>query len=190
MMGTYALTKEDAKTFDREAEELKETLPGGGRWRALDFILSMLLLVTLAFAARAFFFEPVRVDGNSMYPTLHNGQLMLCQKVSNWFGLPERGQIVICRYPGYTKNCVKRVIALPGERIAIRDGKVYIDGALLDESADWEGEIYGDYPETLIPEGYVFVMGDNRNGSKDSRADSVGPIPSYRIIGRVFYAFQ
>lgn len=184
-METNSLTREELKLLNAEAEELKETLPGGGRWRALDFILSMLLMVVLALAVRTFIAEPVRVDGNSMVPTLRNNQIMLCQKVSDWFGLPGRGQIVIVRYPGYTKNCVKRVIALPGECFEIKDGKVYIDGALLDESAYWNDTIYRDYAAITVPEGSVFVMGDNRNGSKDSRAASVGPIPSYRIIGRV-----
>lgn len=185
MMETYGLTKEDIKLMTADAEELKETVPGGGRWRALDFFLSMLLMVVMALAVRLFIAEPVRVDGNSMVPTLQNGQIMLCQKISDWFGLPERGQIIIVRYPGYTKNCVKRVIALPGERFEITDGKVRINGALLDESAYWNDIIYQDYAAITVPEGCVFVMGDNRNGSKDSRAASVGPIPSYRIIGRV-----
>ena len=77
MMETYGLTKEDIKLMTADAEELKETVPGGGRWRALDFFLSMLLMVVMALAVRLFIAEPVRVDGNSMVPTLQNGQIML-----------------------------------------------------------------------------------------------------------------
>lgn len=188
-METAQLTRNELKKLGAEADELKENLPGGARWRALDLFLSVLMMVTLALAVRTFIAEPVRVDGASMVPTLYDGQIMLCQKISDWFGLPQRGEIIIVRYPGYTKNCVKRVIALPGERIEIAGGKVYINGALLDESAYWDGIIYQDYAAITVPEGCVFVMGDNRNGSKDSRHASVGPIPSYHIIGRVFKVF-
>ena len=119
-----------------------------------------------------------------MEDTLFNEERMFVEKVSYWFKAPRRGDVIICYYPGYTESCVKRVIGLPGETIAIQDGQVYIDNQLLDESEYWEGYIYGDYPPTEIPEDCVFVMGDNRNASGDSRVSSVGSIPYHRIMGR------
>lgn len=169
----------------RLAEEQQGKLRGGRFWRQLDFLISLAFLAVIALGIRAFLLEPVRVDGDSMAPTLLNGERMFVEKVSHWFGCPERGDIIICYYPGYTETCVKRVIATAGETVAVRDGKVYIDGAALDESAYWNGEVLGDFGPITVPEGEVFVMGDNRNASKDSRNPSVGTIPFLEIVGRV-----
>jgi signal peptidase I len=96
-----------------------------------------------------------------------------------------RGDIVICFYPGYTESCVKRVIGLPGETVSISGGDIYIDGELLDESDYWQGEIIGDMEPVTVGNREVFVVGDNRNGSKDSRNPSVGCVPYSKVVGRV-----
>ena len=187
-MAKKRFTKEELRALEREAQERTGNLSGGRLWRILDFCITLPLIVMLAFGIRAFIFEPVRVEGNSMYPTLLNGEHMLCEKVSYMFTRPSRGDIVICRYPGYSEDCVKRVIGLPGETVEVRDGVVYIDGVQLDESGYYDGYINQDYGPITVPEDCVFVMGDNRNNSKDSRASTVGPLPYTRISGRVFYA--
>ena len=175
-------TRREMRYLSRLTEEQQEKLRGGRFWRQLDFALSLALLIVLALGIRAFIAEPIRVDGDSMYPTL-----MLVEKVSYWFSEPARGDIIICYYPGYTESCVKRVIALGGETIAVRDGAVYINGAPLDESAYWNGTMPADYGPVTVPDGEVFVMGDNRDESKDSRNPAVGPIPRHKIVGRVFF---
>lgn len=179
------LNRQDMRRLCRLAEEQQGKLRGSRFWRQLDFLISLAFLAVIALGIRAFLLEPVRVDGDSMAPTLLNGERMFVEKVSHWFGCPERGDIIICYYPGYTETCVKRVIATAGETVAVRDGKVYIDGAALDESAYWNGEMLGDFGPITVPEGEVFVMGDNRNASKDSRNPSVGTIPFLEIVGRV-----
>lgn len=151
-----------------------------------DFLLTLVIVVIAVFALRLFVFEPVRVDGQSMQPTLMNNERMFVEKVSLWFGDVERGDIVIVYFPNRGDDTfVKRVVGLPGETLEVRDGRVYIDGEILNESAYWNDFINGDYGPIAIPEGEVFVMGDNRNHSGDSREGGVGPIPIYRIIGRV-----
>jgi signal peptidase I len=154
-----------------------------------DFIITLLMVIIAVFALRMFIFEPIRVDGQSMEDTLLDRENMLVEKVSYWFSEPKRGDIVICYFP-YSPfiddpddTYVKRVIGLPGETISIKDGKVYINGEELDESPYWEGYIKRDFEDYTIPEGEVFVMGDNRNNSGDSRI--VGSIPIKRIVGRV-----
>ena len=179
------LNRQDMRRLCRLAEEQQGKLRGGRFWRQLDFLISLAFLAVIALGIRAFLLEPVRVDGDSMAPTLLNGERMFVEKVSHWFGCPERGDIIICYYPGYTETCVKRVIATAGETVAVRDGTGYIDGAALDESAYWNGEMLGDFGPITVPEGEVFVMGDNRNASKDSRNPSVGTIPFLEIVGRV-----
>lgn len=167
------------------AEEQYESLPGARKYRNIDFALYLLTVVVLALGIRAFVLEPIRVDGSSMAPTLLNDEHMFVEKVSYWFVAPARGDIVICYYPGYTESCVKRVIGLPGEVVEVRGGTVYINGAPLQEAAYWSGEIYGDVAPVTVGERSLFVMGDNRNGSKDSRSPSVGCIPYGKVEGRV-----
>lgn len=160
-------------------------MKGTRYWRNLEFLLSLALVVMLAFAVRSYLAEPIRVSGDSMVPTLHHGEHMIVEKFSYWTRLPERGEVIICYYPGYEDSCVKRVIGLPGETVSIRDGAIFIDGEPLDESAYWGGWINGDMDGVTVEENALFVVGDNRNFSKDSRNASVGCIPMHKVLGRV-----
>lgn len=154
-----------------------------------SFFTVMLLIISLALAVRLFFLEPTRVDGESMFPTLYNNERVLVDKTAYWFDTPDRGDIVICYYPGYTETCVKRVIAIGGETVEVRNGKVLINGSPLGEQEYWNDIMDSDMPAQVVPEGCIFVMGDNRNYSKDSRFASVGPIPLNRVTGRVLVSF-
>ena len=84
-----------------------------------DFALWLVMVLVAAFAVRLFLFEPVRVSGDSMYDTLIHNERMFVEKVSYWFERPQRGQIIICYYPNHTSTCVKRIIGVPGDRVAI-----------------------------------------------------------------------
>lgn len=178
-------TERELRILRGISEEQTEKMKGTRFWRNLDFLLYLFLVVVLAFGVRNYLVEPVRVDGVSMAPALVDGEHMLVEKASYWFRTPARGEIIICYYPGYTESCVKRVIGLPGETVQIEGGVVYINGAPLDERDYWNDTIAGDYPAYTVPEGMVFVIGDNRNNSKDSRNASVGAIPPEKVVGRV-----
>ena len=153
------------------------------------FVLSLALIVIIAAALKMFVAEPTLVDGGSMTPTLRDGDRILVEKITYLFSTPRRGDIVICHYPGYFQYCVKRVIGLPGETVSIQDGYVHINGRPLDEGEymNHNQTTYGDMPPMAVPDGHVFVMGDNRakNGSLDSRHKKVGTIPLERVSGRV-----
>ena len=95
-----------------------------------EFFLWLAVFVAVALAIRLFIFEPVQVQGDSMYPTLLDGERTFVEKVTYLVSPPARGDIVICRYPYYEENCVKRVIGLPGETVSIQNGQVYIDGCV------------------------------------------------------------
>lgn len=166
-------------------EEQYEKMRGARLYRNIDFILYVAVVVLLALGIRTFLAEPVRVEGDSMVPTLLNNEHMFVEKVGYWVEKPARGDIIICYYPGYTESCVKRVIALPGETVSVQNGQVQIDGRVLNESNYWNGEIYGDMEPLRVADQQVFVMGDNRNGSKDSRNPAVGCIPYEKIVGQV-----
>lgn len=158
---------------------------GSRSFRNVEFLLYIALVVLVALTIRTFIAEPIRVDGDSMIPTLVNNEDMLVEKVTYWFNDPQRGDIVICFYPGYTESCVKRVIGLPGDTVEVREGVFYINGKALDESAYWKDSIIGDVAPVTVGARQVFVVGDNRNGSRDSRNPSVGCIPYAKVVGRV-----
>ena len=164
------------------------------------------LLIAFAIAAviRYFLFTPIAVDGESMMPTLEDGDRMIVNKIGYKIGEPERFDIVVFHAPEQ-KNYIKRVIGLPGESLEYKDDQLYINGKPIDEpyldaykAQITEGTLTEDF--TLsdigvegdeIPEGYVFVMGDNRRYSKDSR--HIGLIEQKEIIGNtslIFWPFS
>lgn len=138
--------------------------------------------------------EPVRVEGTSMVETLHDQDYLVARTVDYRFHPPQRGDIVVVRgaTPG-SRNLIKRVIALPGERLLIRSGRVLIDGRTLSEpylpepwtvNADWPAPGEGPAGGVVMPPHQFFVMGDNRNDSLDSR--SFGPVDQSRLEARAW----
>ena len=125
-------------------------------------------------------------DGPSMQPNLYKGYRMMTEKVSYLFHEPKRGDIVIAEWPHDQHSLVKRVIGLPGEMVESKDGHTYINGELLDEP--WVENFGGrTHPPTRVPENHVFIIGDNRPISYDSRA--IGPVPIEHIDGRVIFIY-
>ncbi|MEN2766468.1 signal peptidase I [Ornithinibacillus xuwenensis] len=155
-----------------------------------DWVKALLIAFALAFLVRTFFFTPIIVDGPSMLPTLHDRDQMIVNKFTYRFDQPERFDIVVF-HANDKKDFIKRVIGLPGEHVAYKDNVLYINGQPIDENLLSENpsimtedftmeEVMGNY-ET-VPEGHVFVLGDNRTNSTDSRL--LGPIPIDQIVGK------
>lgn len=178
------LSKKELKKFRDAREELHKKDEPYRRAANSDFIIYLLTLMAVAIFIRTFIFEPVQCIGISMYPTLVGGEGMFTEKLTYTVSAPQRDDIIICRYPYHTEKCVKRVIAVPGDRISISDGAIYLNGEKLDESAYWDGYIENsEMPEVTVPERSLFVVGDNRNNSGDSR--HVGFIPYWQVKGKV-----
>ncbi len=178
------LSKKELKKFRDAREELHKKDEPYRRAANSDFIIYLLTLMAVAICIRTFIFEPVQCIGISMYPTLVGGEGMFTEKLTYTVSAPQRDDIIICRYPYHTEKCVKRVIAVPGDRISISDGAIYLNGEKLDESAYWSGYIEdSEMPEVTVPERSLFVVGDNRNNSGDSR--HVGFIPYWQVKGKV-----
>ena len=153
-------------------------------------LAEVIVLAVILYFGISFAVQTVHVEGLSMFATLEDNDYLIADKVDYRIHPPERGDIIILRPPtDDSKDFIKRVIALPGERLLIRDAVVYINGRRLDEpyipeawvvNKDWGG------PDgTVIPPNQYFVMGDNRNKSQDSR--SFGPIGRDRIDGRAWF---
>ena len=136
-----------------------------------------------------FGFRVSGIEGTSMLPTLEDGDRVV---LTAFDGKPERGQVVIITQPNaFNKPVVKRIIATENQTVDIdfTEGKVYVDGELLSEPYINNPTINGDdvvFPVT-VPEGHVFVMGDNRQGSTDSRSTKIGFIDENYILGVVKY---
>ncbi len=159
----------------------------------VEWLLIAIVAFTLAMVVRAFVFQSYYIPSGSMLPTLQIGDRILVDKLSyDLHGIHE-GDIVVFRKPasdtdsaGIT-DLVKRVIGLPGQRIAAIDGQVYINGKLLREPFLPKSALTYNLPSQVVPKGDVFVMGDNRLNSKDSRV--FGPISEKLIVGKVVLIF-
>jgi signal peptidase I len=142
------------------------------------------------------FVKPTVVVGHSMENTLYpDDYIFLSKQAYNLGGSPERGDIVVFNSEltgesGSTKNLIKRVIAVAGDTVEIHDGSVYVNGDPIEESYIKDDYTAGRMAESVVPEGHLFLLGDNRQESKDSRDPSVGFVSEDKLIGKsVFRLF-
>ncbi len=152
----------------------------------------------LAFAIRAWVAEARYIPSLSMLPGLAVGDRLIVEKLSIKVGSPRRGDIVVFAPPGRARDLknalIKRVVALPGEHVLIRGGRVWIDGKGIREPYVAEPIGYAEpdwgavgMPGGRVPRGMIFVMGDNRNNSQDSHV--FGPVPIDHVIGHPLVRF-
>ncbi|HVM20857.1 MAG TPA: signal peptidase I [Egibacteraceae bacterium] len=195
-------------------ERLHAGEPGGRSPRdRLTSLLEMwgmvLLALLLAFLIKTFVVQAFYIPSGSMIPTLQIRDRVLVEKISYRFREPQRGEIVVFQRPGSEHaragvsgqvrsffeglglaqpdediDLIKRVIGLPGDRIRIRRGRVFVNGERLREPyAEPETR---NFPRTVVPPGHLFMMGDNRMNSQDSRFADLGPVPVDNVVGRAF----
>ena len=155
--------------------------------RKAKWCLSILGVIILAIIIFRFTFATFVVAGPAMIPTLFDGDLVLVNKVSYRFDLPQRGDIVVFRYPNdQRREFIQRVIAVAGDTIEIKDGKVLVNDRPQNEKYILV-PTPGLYPQQTVPEGRIFAMGDNRVNSQDSRFRDVGFVSYELIVGKVVY---
>ena len=149
-------------------------------------VLETLLVSLLLFFAINQISARIRVDGFSMEPSMHSGEFVIVNKLAYKIGSPQPGDIIVFHPPrNPQEDYIKRVIGLPGDQVVITDGGVQVNGQVLDEpyilqpprySASWD-----------VPEGHLFVLGDNRNNSSDSH--NWGPVPLKDVIGKALFVY-
>lgn len=143
--------------------------------------------VLLALVINLFLAQATRVFGQSMEPNLHTNQRIVVEKLTYRLHDPQRGDVVVLKLPQEAGELlIKRIIALPGETISIHDGKVWINDVPLDEPYLTQ-TTFGEMSPRTVPDGHVFVLGDNRGFSNDSR--SFGTVPLENIVGRAWLSY-
>lgn len=167
---------------------------------SLEWVAVVIGALVVALLVKTFLFQAFYIPSASMEPTLEKGDRVLVNKVSYDLHDVNRGDVVVFELdeedvgPDGIKDLIKRVIGLPGDVIESRDGVVYVNDRALEEPYLDEGMVTGDPDDSrnpaierqTVPEGHVFVLGDNRSNSADSRYPYRGPIPIDTIVGRAF----
>lgn len=164
--------------------------------RFISFLVMVAIIVAAAWTLRAFVIEPFQIPSGSMEQTIQTGDMVFAEKVSYRFADPRPGDIVVFSDPQVpSRTLIKRVIATGGQTVDLRDGGVYVDGVALEEPYTDGlpsyplrpvGNVDISYPYT-VPEGYVWVMGDNRTNSSDSRY--FGPVDRDTVFGKAFVIY-
>ena len=152
-----------------------------------EYVKSFLLAVVIALIIRTYFFQITEVYGQSMYPTLHDHDRLFTNRIIYAISQPSRGDIVILDAPDRSgAYYVKRTIALAGDHLIVKDGQVSVNGTVLSEPFI-NGNFTDGAIDTVVPPGTVFVMGDNRGNSHDSRSPDVSYIAVDKIEGKAVF---
>jgi len=165
----------------------------------LDFIQSIVLALAVFVLLYLFVAQPNEVKGSSMLPNFVDKEFLLTEKISYYLGEPQRGDVVIFKAPS-TEPCaadeceyIKRIIGVPGDRVMVKEGQVYLNGKLLDQTflpsgvVTVEGEYAKEGEEEIVPSGEYLCFGDNREHSRDGR--EFGPIKKELIVGKAFFKY-
>ncbi|WP_238727019.1 signal peptidase I [Diplocloster modestus] len=162
--------------------------------KILEWIFEIAVVLFLAFVLVYFFGEKVVNVGESMSPTLENGDTVLVNKLNYSITGPSRGDVVVFKPHGNenTHYYIKRVVGLPGETVEIKEGKIYIDGEVLEEELETEPVQEAGVAASLVKlgEDEYFVLGDNRNNSEDSRSADVGDVLKKHMLGKAWFVLS
>lgn len=150
-----------------------------------EIIQTALISLGIFFFVYIFLVQPHRVKGDSMVPNLKDGELLLTEKVNYRFGEPKRGDVVVFQAPGREVDFIKRIIALPGEKVDVVSGEIFVNNQKLGENYI-DVQTQGDIDKTLGPDEY-FMLGDNRGASFDSRM--LGPVKKEALRGRAWLVY-
>ena len=167
---------------------------GFASWFSRENLESVVWAVAVALVIRTFIIAPFKIPSGSMHPTLLEGDRILVSKFAYWARPPQRGDIVVFRYPDNPKRpFIKRLVAIGGDRVQIRDGHVLLDGQpsatdVIRDNYYYNAGTFGEDGKTIaVPEGQYYVLGDNSSSSHDSRF--WGFVPRQLVIGKAVCIF-
>ncbi len=161
----------------------------------LDIAQTLLLAAAAFVVVYMFLFRPFQVKGESMFPNFKDSEYLITNIISMKIGDPKLGDVVVFKAPTEPdKDFIKRVIGVPGDKVMVKNGDVYLNDKLLDESKylkpsvkTYSGSFLQEGQEVTVPQGYFFVLGDNRSYSSDSR--EWGFVPKGNIVGSSFVVY-
>jgi len=152
--------------------------------KIFELVKSIAICLIIAVFIINYIFRIVIVSGESMLPTLQNNDKLILEKVSKRLTSVKRNDIVVIKYPAdISQRLVKRVIAIAGDTVEISNNVLYINGTVINEFYKNEN-LMKDYDETVVPQDSIFVLGDNRNFSKDSRSSDIGFVKLNLLEGK------
>lgn len=183
---------EQTEQIETPTQKISSVFTSIGKF-IVSFLETIVIALVISIVLYIFVMTPHEVIGNSMYPTYKNGEYLMASKISYRIGDPQRGDVIIFEYQE-NQDFIKRIIALPGDTIMLKDGQFYINDILLDESNYLNDAVYtngGEYlkegESKMIPQEKYFVVGDNRPQSSDSRA--FGPVKDEDIKGKAWIVY-
>jgi len=182
----YSQSMADLLTPTEETAPVAPPKQPSALWVLLRELLETIVLSLIIFLLIRQVIQNYRIESHSMQPNFYEGQFILVNKLAFKLGEPERGEVIVFHNPNNVEeDYIKRVIGLPGDTIEIRDQTVYINGEVFHEPYQINPFRPDEYfPPTLVEPGTLFVMGDNRNNSSDSRR--IGAIPEELIVGQAW----
>ena len=181
--------KDLSKAIRRSFQEGEAENKNSALREIISWVLVILVSVGAALFLNGFIIVNARVTSGSMENTIMTGDRVLGLRFSYWFSDPQRGDIVIFKCPDdESNNYIKRIIGLPGDTIEIVEGQVYINGVLWEEPYLRE-QPHGSFGPFEVPEGHYFMMGDNRNNSKDSRFWNIKYVAKEKILGKAYWIY-
>lgn len=161
----------------------------------LDFVETIVIALAIFVIVYRFLFQPHQVKGNSMYDNFYDGEYLLTDKISYQFNQPKHADVIVFQAPkNEDYDYIKRIIGLPGDRVSLNNGSIYLNGQLLDESGYLDygiltrpGRFLQEGMTVTVPANQYFVLGDNRDNSSDSR--EWGTVPEQNIVGRAWVRY-
>lgn len=191
LIDLYAYDKITKKTERKKSPEICEVEKFDPVKELFSFLISFVVAVLIAMFMQRFIIINANIPSGSMENTIMTGDRVIGNRLAYLFDSPERGDIVIFKYPDDERQLfVKRVIGMPGETVVIEDAKVFIDGVLLEETYLKENWVVdADSYTFVVPENSYLVMGDNRNNSKDSRYWMNTYVKEEQILGEAVFCY-